>query len=839
MIGQLFSGRYEIIQEFSQDEFGHTYLAQDKKRHDSPVCLVKEFVIRSDFLKKGDREVLQQIFRLFQQQAEILKQLGHSDRFPKLLAYFQSQGKFYLVQEFIEGRPLLDELVPGKPLSEAQVINLLAELLESLALIHLYHINHGNIHPNNIIRRNQNHQLVLTDFAVFKQMLSQNPQVAGKLAGYQRPKLKANIKAEPCLFSDDIYAVGMIAIQALTGIPAEQLPRNPKTHKIIWENIWKNQGKVKNRQLVSILTQMLDSGKNKGNFAINKTLKKINNIQKKYSPKSPNKSSLSISLIPEPSQPKIGKLLGLLGSGIAIAFLLLNPSNLYLIRYPLVLLHQGRSGEAMSQSKALGRLDIIEQNLTVRSAPVSEELAKKVEGIAREITLQIKTENKHHGSGAIVAKSGNQYYVLTAKHVVNKIDTYSVVTPDGKSYAVENDRVRKFAGVDLAMLQFTSEENYPVATLANAPLNYDETRWVFLSGWPIVPENQPSQYEFNLGQIVSQKIALLNITDANSVNQGYELLYSNFSKAGVSGGPVLDTQGRLIGIHGAARVDRVNNVQLGDSLGVPIAKFLAVVNLLDIPPDSFKVETTPPAEISPENEGQNQINLSNDSGLRVSQPADKNNHRHWVNYGNQLWRMGLTEAGIQAFDEAIKIQPDFYPAWYLRGLALTENQQYPEALTSFDRVLKLEPKFLQVWAEKGKILAELGEYSKAVKSIEQGIKRNQKNLMFYWLHGNWLYRSKQYVKAIATYDNAIGIKPHPFVYYNRGVAHYLMHNYSQAIADYNQALQMNLNIGEIYLARSLAYTAQGNAQKAAEDLGKAKQIFCEQRRPECEKIEEK
>jgi serine/threonine protein kinase/Tfp pilus assembly protein PilF len=844
MIGQVFSGRYEIIQEFSQDEFSQTYLAQDKKRHGSPVCLVKEFVPRSDFLKEGDREFLQQIFRLFQQQAEILKQLGHSDRFPKLLAYFQYQGKFYIVQEFIEGRPLLDELVPGQPLSEEQVSNLLAELLESLALIHFYQINHGNIHPNNIIRRNQNQQLVLTDFAGFKQMLSQNPTVSGKVAGYQRSKLKAEIKAETCLFSDDIYAVGIIAIQALTGIPAEQLPRNPKNHKIIWKNIWKNQEKVKNRQLVSILNLMIDMGSKQRHFSIPKALKTL----KKFSQTDRLVLQPTIELNVKNQlnffTSNFGKILGIIGIGSALAFLLMNESVLYFIRYPQASIYQVKRADAINQSAALASLDIIQANSPdIYDASVSQEVAEKVKAIATEITIQIKAENKQKGSGAIVAKSGNQYYVLTAKHVVSKIDTYTVVTPDGKSYAVENERVRKIGGVDLAILQFTSEENYPVATLANAPLNYniddDKNRWVFLSGWPIVTENKPEYYEFNLGQLFSQEIALLNITDPASLNQGYELLYTNFSKAGVSGGPVLDTQGRLIGIHGAARVDRVNNVQLGDSLGVPIAKFLAVVNLLDIPPDSFKVETTPPAEISPQNEGENQINLSNDSGLTVSQPADKTNHRHWVNYGNQLWRMGLNEAAIQAFDEAIKIQPDFYPAWYLRGLVLTENKQYTEALTSFDRVLKLEPKFLQVWAERGKVLAQLGEYSKAVNSIDQGIKRQPKNLLFHWLHGNWLYRSKQYVKAIAAYSRALKIKPHPFAYYNRGVAHYFMHNYSQAIADYNQALQMKLNIGEIYLARSLAYTAQGNAPKAAEDLAKAKQIFCVQNSPKCEKIEEK
>ncbi len=850
MIGQVFSGRYEIIQEFSQDKFSQTYLAQDKKGHGSPVCLVKEFVSLSELFPEGDREFLQQIFRLFQQKAEILKQLGHSDRFPKLLAYFQSQGKFYLVQEFIEGRPLLDELVPGKPLSEAQVINLLAELLESLAMIHFYHINHGNIHPNNIIRNKHNNHLVLTDFALFKQMLIQNPQIAGKLAGYQRPKLTA----ETCLFSDDIYAVGMIAIQALTGIPAAQLPRNPKTHKIIWKHIYNHQVKVKNRQLISILNQMLDSGNKWDEFAAQKLLNKIKNLSQENN--IINKSDLSISLPAQTSPPKIGHLLGWLGGGIALGFLVLNSSALYFIQCPTLLyktlLHQEKNTNVINQLPAGLTLDIIPENSLENSlvypGVISQEVAAKVKQIAGQITGQIKAQNQHKGSGVIVAKSGNEYYVLTAKHVVNKIDTYAVVMPDGKSYVVEKERVRKFAGLDLAILQFTSEENYPVATLANAPLKYDEIRFVFLFGWPIVPENNSSHYEFNIGQLFSQEIALLNITDARSLNQGYELLYSNFSKAGVSGGPVLDTQGRLIGIHGAARVDRVNNVQLGHSLGVPIQRFLDVVDETTLPQDSLKIESTPPAEIakithkitqiSGEKAGLNQI-LLNNSVLKVSQPADKNSHRHWVNYGNQLWRMGLTEAAIQAFDEAIKIQPDFYPAWYLRGLALAENAQYQEALTSFDRVLKLEPKFLQVWAEKGKILAELGEYSKAVKSIEKGIKGHQKSLMFHWLHGNWLYRSKQYVKAIAAYDNAIAIKPHPFVYYNRGVAHYLMHNYSQAIADYNQALQMNLNSGKVYLARSLAYTAQGNAQKAAEDLGKAKQVFCEQRRPECETFKQK
>jgi len=109
-------------------------------------------------------------------------------------------------------------------------------------------------------------------------------------------------------------------------------------------------------------------------------------------------------------------------------------------------------------------------------------VAAEVNKIAQEITVRIDL-SRGNGSGIIIAQRGNSYYVLTAEHVVDKEEKYQVVTHDGKRYPVDYSTVQTL-GVDLAVLQFQSQESYPVATLANYDLGIYEERWVFLSGWP-------------------------------------------------------------------------------------------------------------------------------------------------------------------------------------------------------------------------------------------------------------------------------------------------------------------------------------------------------------------
>lgn len=235
MLGQLLDGRYKIIYALGAGSFGHTYVAEDTKLYNSR-CVVK-------LLKPllTDPKSLQIARRLFESEAQLLHQLGSHDQIPQLLAHFEENQEFYLVQQYIPGCTLCDELMLGKQLTEAEVIELLRSILEPLTFVHQNNVVHRDIKPDNLIRRQSDGKIVLIDFGAVKQIGSQllNPQgqtkytVAIGTPGYM-PSEQACGNPR---YSSDIYAVGMIGIQALTGILPTQLQQDLHTAEINWRHL--------------------------------------------------------------------------------------------------------------------------------------------------------------------------------------------------------------------------------------------------------------------------------------------------------------------------------------------------------------------------------------------------------------------------------------------------------------------------------------------------------------------------------------------------------------------------------------------------------------------------
>jgi S1-C subfamily serine protease len=87
-------------------------------------------------------------------------------------------------------------------------------------------------------------------------------------------------------------------------------------------------------------------------------------------------------------------------------------------------------------------------------------IAKQVDEMAQQITVLINSKNNGNGSGAIVAREGNTYYVLTAAHVVKNPDAYTLVAPDGTQYSLDSSQMTVLEEVDLALVQFTSQKTY-------------------------------------------------------------------------------------------------------------------------------------------------------------------------------------------------------------------------------------------------------------------------------------------------------------------------------------------------------------------------------------------
>ncbi len=247
MKGKILGSRYKIIEYLAEGGFGRTYLAEDTQLPGRDTCLVKQL-----YPSRSDPQFLAIARRLFKTEASTLHNLGHHRQIPTLLAYFEEEETLYLVQQYIKGATLTKELSGDGVWRESKAIAFLQDGLNVLQFVHEQRVIHRDIKPDNIIRRESDDKLVLVDFGSVKEVLKGQQTNIGQLTvavgtqGYM-PTEQARGKARP---TSDIYALGMIAIQALTGIAPLDLPEDDES-EVMWESL----GNV-SQELSAILTSM-------------------------------------------------------------------------------------------------------------------------------------------------------------------------------------------------------------------------------------------------------------------------------------------------------------------------------------------------------------------------------------------------------------------------------------------------------------------------------------------------------------------------------------------------------------------------------------------------------
>jgi serine/threonine-protein kinase len=248
----ILAGHYQIVRHLGGGGFGQTFLAKDTHLPGNPLCVVKQLKPQL-----SDPATLETAKRLFDREAETLYRLGDKhDQIPRLLAHFEQNKEFYLVQDFIEGHPLDREIIPGQKLSEVSVIALLQDLLQVLAFVHEQNVIHRDIKPANLIRRRTDGKIVLIDFGVVKEVSLQAANTHRQTSvtvtvgspGYMPSE---QVAGRPH-FSSDIYAVGMLCMQALTGLTPRQFPQDSRTGEFTCASL-------SDRVLISLgLSEILD-----------------------------------------------------------------------------------------------------------------------------------------------------------------------------------------------------------------------------------------------------------------------------------------------------------------------------------------------------------------------------------------------------------------------------------------------------------------------------------------------------------------------------------------------------------------------------------------------------
>ncbi len=267
----LVAQRYRIIRSLGPGRFGHTYIAEDAQQPDSPRCVIKQ-------LKPTNNrpEALETARAIFRQQVAILERLGCHPQIPRLWTAFEEDQTFYLVEAFMAGLPLSAELSPRHRWGENRVVKLLSGVLGILEFAHRQGVVHGDLKPEQIIRRHDN-SFCLTDFGAATPLGSPTEQ-------------PGEHQLQP---SSDLYDLGIIGIQALTGLSPQQFQENAETGEILWTQ----QVRV-SPTLAAVLTKLVRAN------LLNRYQSAAEALRDLQPLLSPSEQTVAVAPEPEPPQPE-------------------------------------------------------------------------------------------------------------------------------------------------------------------------------------------------------------------------------------------------------------------------------------------------------------------------------------------------------------------------------------------------------------------------------------------------------------------------------------------------------------------------------------------------------
>ncbi|WP_310485173.1 tetratricopeptide repeat protein [Chamaesiphon sp. VAR_48_metabat_403] len=445
------------------------------------------------------------------------------------------------------------------------------------------------------------------------------------------------------------------------------------------------------------------------------------------------------------------------------------------------------------------------------SAPTSKAAIAK---IARQSTVRIISSVDTYGSGVIIQKQGNIYTLLTAKHVVAKkgkiYPKLTAMAANGSPIVIKDVRLAS-KDVDLAIVKFTSNNNYPVAKLARNSDEIVEGMAVYVSGYPLGTNAKQAIYSFLAGKVAANSSQPVNA-------YGYSMVYSNETLPGQSGGPVWNDRGEVVAIHGMGDVDsrfleesgsRQGRVKTGFNLGIG-------TNILLRQAKNLRLAGFPSAPI-----------------VR-STPIDDAIVNARVKY-----EQGDYAGAIRDYDRAIQLDSNRSEVYTLRGgtrltginrklLTLVARElktgntdtgnifdstvyqrfrnEYNLVLADYEKSAQLEPQDLGAQfalAGSADIYNKLGEYPKALERIDRAIEFTSNSDTFYAQRAIIHSSIGNYDKSLLDWDRAIAIKPN-FVEYR--LQKYFIHNnrqqYSQAIAELDKAISIDPNRSYFFSTRA-------------------------------------
>jgi eukaryotic-like serine/threonine-protein kinase len=753
-LGSIVGKHYQLVAELGRGGFGITYLAKTLDSQEESLCVVKQLQPR--FI---DDKVWQNAKERFITEALVLQKLGHHSQIPQLISYFEEERGFYLVQEYIEGKELGQE-IPHRAWDENQIVWLLRDVLEVLDFVHQQGVIHRDIKPSNLIRRQSDRRIVLIDFGAVKELGSLNVNSQGQTIytqtigthGYMAPE---QIVGKPTLASD-IYSLGRTAIAALTAKSPLEL-EDLHTGELA---SWKDLAPV-NQKLASILDKM---------------------TRPKYSDRYHNTAEVLQDLEPLLRlETIIGgryKLTNYLGGGTGdYTYLAENLHRQY--QSPCIIKKINPQGEQatvlqQAETRFTRELTLLEKLGNHPQIPklwdhfVEDREFYLVQEFIEGDDLAKELQNCHSLSeGQVIDLLKDVLEVLSFIHKQGII--HRDIKPsnllrrkaDGKIVPIDFGIIKELASIfnDRPELRRSTQ---PVGTEGYMP--------------PEQTAGRPT-YSSDIYALGMTAIHALTGTTPDRLPtdlQSGEVLWQQKVNVNPKLAKILD---RTIAIDLGKRYDSADKV-LNDlsrvtnsntNLHAPNRRSNAktVLSALEFPVTKLVPNWHIPRHWQYLGAG---LSIVGAIWLGVTLFGARLQPVYDLQQANQLLVENPKEA-LSLFDRLLAKQPDNATAWQGKGDALVNLDLFPDALNAYDRALALEPNNLELLNRKGRVLQRLEKYKEALAIQERLVRAEPQNPDFLSDRGTALISMRRYQEALTDLQRTQSLKPRePQLWQNKAVA---------------------------------------------------------------------
>ncbi|MDF5709772.1 MAG: serine/threonine-protein kinase [Nostoc sp. S4] len=512
IIGKLLQGRYQIVQSLGAGVFGQTYIALDVDYPDNAKCVVKQ-IKASSF----ESSYLDTLRLLFLTETQTLKLLGSHEQIPEFIACFEENKRFYLVQEYIEGHALTAELPIneewGSVWNEKEVVEFLLDVLSILEFVHSQGVIHCDIKPENLIRRAGDRKLVLIDFGSIQSIDfgigAELPihRIPVTSLGYIPPEQFIG-ETQP---NSDIYALGMIAIQALTGLEPLQLKVAPDSNEIIW----RSPNTPVNDYLAAVLSQMIRYDYKNRFQSAGEVIRVLQQIIWESPPveilTADNKISLEATIKDDLRSPAEGKLsplltgmkVGLVANSLLMGFgvySLINTSSGYSESETLNQAKKEYQAGDLQEAIALAKSIPAHSNIYPEAQATIEEWQEQWQVAAQQYQIAVTAFNKSRWSDVVDAARQIPdilYWQSKIDKLVQKAYiNIEVQTQDLLAKAYESANIKDFSGA-LQYLRQIPKESSAGAIIQDKLAEYNRKRQIRAAYFLNKAYNQASIGDFN------------------------------------------------------------------------------------------------------------------------------------------------------------------------------------------------------------------------------------------------------------------------------------------------------------------------------------------------------